>query len=90
MVDSDSEDDVMEALLEADADAEILFSPPAGQISITAAMDQYQVITEALETAHLTIVSSDLTKIAENDSLLMMWRLAVKLKLLTSLKTMKM
>jgi YebC/PmpR family DNA-binding regulatory protein len=60
------EDAVMEALLMADADADEILADASGQVSITAAQDQYDIIRKALEEAGLEIVHSDLTKIAEN------------------------
>ena len=57
LVDSSDEDAVMEALLEADADAEDIVVTPDGKVSVTAALDQFQIITEALEQAELPILS---------------------------------
>ena len=51
LIDSADEDAVMEALLEADADAEDISPTPDNQISVTAGLDQYQIITEALDAA---------------------------------------
>jgi len=61
-----SEDQVMEALLTGGADAEDLQANPQGQVEITAAPNQYDAILKALAAAKLSVIESDLTKIAEN------------------------
>lgn len=67
IVASTSEDQVMEVLLEADADAEEIVELGDGQVSIQAATDQFDTITDALKAVKLEIVSSDLTKLPDND-----------------------
>lgn len=66
MVENTSEDAVMEALLEADADAEDIVEED-GNVSIQAESDQYDAINDALTAAGLTIGSSDVTKVPDND-----------------------
>ena len=58
----------MEALLEADADAEAITDVGDSQVEISAAQDQYDVIKNALEGAGIAIERSDLTKLPENQS----------------------
>ena len=65
-VEGSNEDAVMEALLAGDADAEEI-SQDGDVVSITAPSDQYDAVQTALSAAGLTIASSDLTKIPEND-----------------------
>ena len=66
MVEETNEDAVMEALLEADADAEDIVEED-GNVSIQAEADQYDAINDALTAAGLTIGSSDVTKVPDND-----------------------
>ena len=66
MVEETNEDAVMEALLEADADAEEIVEED-GNVSIQAESDQYDAINDALTAAGLTIGSSDVTKVPDND-----------------------
>jgi YebC/PmpR family DNA-binding regulatory protein len=67
-----SEDAVIEALLAANADAEEIAAQdggddaPAGQVSITAAPQQFDLIAKALAAAKVTVVSSDITKLPDN------------------------
>ena len=61
-----SEDSVIEALLAAGADAEDIQANPHGQVEIIAATNQYDAILKALGAAKLSVIESDLTKIAEN------------------------
>ncbi|MHC5067313.1 MAG: YebC/PmpR family DNA-binding transcriptional regulator [Planctomycetota bacterium] len=65
LVENCDEDSVLEALLSADCDAEDI-TPLDGDVEITAAMDQYDVISTALAEAGLTVARSDLTKGPEN------------------------
>lgn len=62
-----TEDAVMEALLEADCDADDI-AERDGLVEIQAPMEQYEAIQSALTAAGLTIERSDLTKIPENDA----------------------
>jgi len=61
-----SEDQVIEALLSGEADAEDIRANPQGQVEITAAPNQYDAVLKALAAAKLAVIESDLTKIAEN------------------------
>jgi YebC/PmpR family DNA-binding regulatory protein len=65
-VEGSDEEAVMEALVAADADAEDIVQVD-GMVQVTAATDQYDAIQRALAQAGLSIASSDLTKLAEND-----------------------
>ncbi len=65
LVAGSDEDGVMEAILEADADAEDISITDNG-ISITAAPEYYDSIADALKSAQLEVLSSDLTKVADN------------------------
>ena len=60
------EDQVIEALLGAGADAEDIRANTQGQVEIVAATNQYDAILKALAAAKLSVIESDLTKIAEN------------------------
>ena len=62
-----TEDAVMEALLEADADAEEITEEEGGNVSIQAAPELYDAINDALSAAELTIASSDVTKVPDNE-----------------------
>jgi YebC/PmpR family DNA-binding regulatory protein len=61
-----SEEQVMEALLAADADAEDIVAGAQGQVEITAAPNQYDAILQALAKAKIAVIESDLTKIPDN------------------------
>ncbi|MBA3847006.1 MAG: YebC/PmpR family DNA-binding transcriptional regulator [Planctomycetes bacterium] len=65
LVDCPSEDQVMEALLAADADATDIVRE-GDQVAITAATQQYDAIGQALGKAKLAVANSDLTKIPDN------------------------
>jgi YebC/PmpR family DNA-binding regulatory protein len=62
-----TEDRVMEVLIEADADAEDIYELSDGDVSIQAAPEEFDAITDALSAADITISSSDLTKVPDND-----------------------
>ncbi len=64
LVDSPSEDAVMEALMAADADAEEI-AAMGSQVSITSAPGQYDAVSRALAAAKITVANSDLTKIPD-------------------------
>jgi YebC/PmpR family DNA-binding regulatory protein len=61
-----SEDAVMEALLAANADAEDIAVQEEGQVSITAAPQQFDLIGKALAGAAIAVASSDITKLPDN------------------------
>jgi len=61
-----SDDQVMEALLAAGADAEDILADGQGQVEIAAAPNQYDAILKALAAAKIAVIESDLTKIADN------------------------
>ncbi len=65
LVDTANEDTVIEALLQADADAEDI-SAEGGQVSVAAEPGQYDLISKALAGAKLAIASSALAKIPDN------------------------
>ncbi|MFW5829432.1 MAG: YebC/PmpR family DNA-binding transcriptional regulator [Planctomycetota bacterium] len=80
LVESDDEDRVLEALLEGDADAEDVAVSDDGQVTVTAAPEAYEAVTEALNAAGIDIVSSDLTKVPDNDSVIDDLELAQKVQ----------
>ena len=61
-----NEDQVMEALLAADADAGDISTLDDGQVAITAEANQFDAVQKALQAAKITIVSADLTKLPDN------------------------
>jgi YebC/PmpR family DNA-binding regulatory protein len=65
LVDCASEEQVMEALLAGEADAEDIVASE-GKTEITAAPNQYDAISKALAKAKIPILESDLTKLPEN------------------------
>ncbi len=65
LVDSPSEDAVIEALLAANADAEEIVADE-GQVSIAAAPSQFDAVSKALAAAKLSVVSADFGKIPDN------------------------
>ena len=67
LVENCSEEQVMEILIEADADAEEIAETDDGSVSIQAEPELYDQINDALSAADLTIASSDVTKLADND-----------------------
>lgn len=66
LCDQTSEDKVMEALLAANADAEDIGVLDQGQVSITAAPQQFDAVAKALAAARIAIASSDITKLPDN------------------------
>ncbi len=66
LADKTSEDAVMEALLAAGADAEDIAPQDDGQVSISAAPNQFDAITKALAAAKIAIASSGFTKLPDN------------------------
>jgi transcriptional/translational regulatory protein YebC/TACO1 len=56
----------MEALLAANADAEDIGALDQGQVSITAAPQQFDAVAKALAAARIAIASSDITKLPDN------------------------
>jgi len=65
LVDSGDEEKVLEAILAGNADAQDIVVND-GKIEITAAPNQFDAISRALAKAKLTVLNSDITKIAEN------------------------
>jgi YebC/PmpR family DNA-binding regulatory protein len=65
LVDATTEDQVIEALLSANADAEDI-SQVDTQVSITAMPSQYDLVTKALAAANLTVVSGEMAKLPDN------------------------
>ena len=65
LIDEATEDQVIEALLSADADAEDI-SQIETQVSITAEPAQYDAIIKALAAAKLTVASAELAKLPDN------------------------
>ena len=70
LVEGVSEDQVMEALLAADADAGEITAIDAGdatkQVAITAEANQFDAVQKALQSAKFTISSAELTKLPDN------------------------
>jgi YebC/PmpR family DNA-binding regulatory protein len=66
LADKTSEDAVMEALLAAGADAEDIAPQDDGQVSISAAPNQFDAISKALAAAKIAIASSGFTKLPDN------------------------
>lgn len=66
LADKTTEDAVMEALLAGNADAEDIAPQDDGQVSISAAPNQYDAITKALAAAKITVASSGFTKLPDN------------------------
>ena len=66
LVESSTEDQVMEILLAADADAGEIGQLDEGQVSITADANQFDVVQRALQGAKLAVASAELTKLPEN------------------------
>ena len=70
LVEGASEDQVMEALLAADADAGEITAIDAGdavsQVAITAEANQFDAVQKALQAAKFSIVSAELTKLPDN------------------------
>lgn len=61
-----TEDAVMEALLEAGADAQDIQANDDGQVEVSAAPNQFDAVLKALESAGIKVLESDLTKIPDN------------------------
>jgi YebC/PmpR family DNA-binding regulatory protein len=66
LADKTTEEAVMEALLAADADAEEIAAQDDGQVSISAAPNQYDAIVKALAAAKIAIASQGFTKLPDN------------------------
>ena len=66
LVEGADEDQVMEALLVADADAGEISTLDDGQVAITADHHQFDVVQKALQAAKIAIVSAELTKLPDN------------------------
>jgi YebC/PmpR family DNA-binding regulatory protein len=66
LADKTSEDAVMEALLAGNADAEDIAPQDDGQVSISAAPNQFDAILKALGAAKIGIASSGFTKLPDN------------------------
>ena len=70
LVEGASEDQVLEALLAADADAGEITAIDADdairQVAITAEANQFDAVQKALQAAKFTIVSAELTKLPDN------------------------
>ena len=66
MVSDSDEDSVLEALLDADADAEEI-QEEDGMVMISAPSNQYDILQKALNGAGFNISSADITKVPEND-----------------------
>ena len=66
LADKTSEDAVMEALLAANADAEDIAPQDGGQVSISAAPNQYDAVIKALAAAKIAVVSQGFTKLPDN------------------------
>jgi YebC/PmpR family DNA-binding regulatory protein len=61
-----TEDAVMEALLAANADAEEILPQDDGQVSISAAPNQFDAVAKALAAAGIAIASQGFTKLPDN------------------------
>jgi YebC/PmpR family DNA-binding regulatory protein len=66
LADKTTEDAVMEALLAGNADAEDIAPQDDGQVSISAAPNQYDAIVKALAAAKIAIASQGFTKLPDN------------------------
>ena len=66
LADKTTEEAVMEALLAADADAEDISAQDDGQVSISAAPNQFDAIAKALAAAKIAIASQGFTKLPDN------------------------
>jgi YebC/PmpR family DNA-binding regulatory protein len=66
LVENTTEDQVLEALLAADADAEDVAVEDEGAVSIVAEPGQFDRISKALAAAKLVIASAEMTKLPEN------------------------
>ncbi len=66
LVEQTTEDQVMEILMAADADAGEIVALDEGQVAITAEANQFDAVQKALQAAKLTIASGELTKLPEN------------------------
>jgi YebC/PmpR family DNA-binding regulatory protein len=67
-VSGSDEDSVMEACIDGEAEPDDIEADDEGNVHISAEQNQFDLIKQALEGAGLTIESSDLTKVAENQS----------------------
>jgi YebC/PmpR family DNA-binding regulatory protein len=66
LADRTTEEAVMEALLAADADASDISAQDDGQVSISAAPNQFDAIAKALAAAKIAIASQGFTKLPDN------------------------
>ncbi len=66
LVEAHCEDAVLEILLAANADADEVLLLEEGQVAITAAANQFDLVQKALQTAKVVIISAELTKLPEN------------------------
>ncbi len=66
LADKTSEDAVMEALMAGNADAEDIQPQDDGQVSISAAPNQFDAVSKALTAARIAIVSQGFTKLPDN------------------------
>lgn len=66
LADKTTEDAVMEALLAANADAEDIAPQDGGQVSISAAPNQYDAVLKALGAAKIAVISQGFTKLPDN------------------------
>jgi YebC/PmpR family DNA-binding regulatory protein len=66
LADKTTEDAVMEALLAGNADAEDIDPQDDGQVSISAAPNQYDAVVKALAAAKIGVASQGFTKLPDN------------------------
>ena len=66
LVEGVSEDQVIDVLMNADADAGEITTIDSGQVAITAEANQFDSVQKALQAAKITIASAELTKLADN------------------------
>jgi YebC/PmpR family DNA-binding regulatory protein len=66
LVEGVSEDQVIDVLMNADADAGEITTIDSGQVAITAEANQFDSVQKALQAAKITIASAELTKLPDN------------------------
>ena len=66
LADKTNEDAVMEALLAGNADAEDIAPQDDGQVSISAAPNQYDAVSKALAAAKIAVASQGFTKLPDH------------------------
>jgi YebC/PmpR family DNA-binding regulatory protein len=66
LVEGVSEDQVIDVLMSADADAGEITTIDSGQVAITAEANQFDSVQKALQAAKITIASAELTKLPDN------------------------